>query len=756
MKSAKKEKRLPKVFRRKLLMVTVLIMLFSMIFIALITPFLKNRLVFDILSPQLSEIDEEVIYDSDFIFDAVKSMFVYESKLPDEEYINSILEYWGSPAWYVIDENGIVIMSDDKSKVDTGVFEDPVLSEYHRELSDTQLGSCRVSEIPPEDFQSGNWKKYVAVSLGNGVVMTVIFEPPSYYQQTDGIMESICSFKTVGKDGCDLIVHEDGSIVSPPEKLRENKDIRFTQQDIEKLLSSAPANTLIETELEGTVYCAIYEQADGYYAVSIISKNEIMLGIYIIISVSMFCMLLLMVIIFLRVNNLAKRLIVDNIGKINSELSEITGGNLDVKIDVKDNLEFRQLSDGINTTVSSLKGYIERESERFNKELELAHAIQTSALPNVFPPFPNRHDVDIFASMTPAKVVGGDFYDFFFTDSTHFVFLVADVSDKGIPAAMFMMKAKTMIKSLAQANRSVDEIIFIANNALCEDNEADMFVTLWFGILDTEKGILSYINAGHCKPLIRRADGTFEYLSEKADFVVAAEESVPFRRRELKLSKGDVLFLYTDGVTEAVDSSDELYGEDRLRLALNAQKPQSAREICEAVQRDLRSYSNGATQTDDITMLSVIFNGSRLYREITVEAKTENLNEIYTFLDDMLNASGFDFSSITQMGTIADEVCSNIVNYSYPEQKNGYIKAAFSFNPTSDEAEITFTDGGIPFNPLNSPEPDFENIEDSEEGGLGIFLIRRYSDKVLYEYSNGQNILKIVKKRKDLQRSIDQ
>ena len=143
-------------------------------------------------------------------------------------------------------------------------------------------------------------------------------------------------------------------------------------------------------------------------------------------------------------------------------------------------------------------------------------------------------------------------------------------------------------------------------------------------------------------------------------------------------------------------------------------------------------------------------------KELTVEAKTENLNEIYTFLDDMLNASGFDFSSITQMGTIADEVCSNIVNYSYPDQDNGYIKAAFSFNPTSDEAEITFTDGGIPFNPLNSPEPDFENIEDSEEGGLGIFLIRRYSDKVLYEYSNGQNILKIVKKRKDLQRSIDQ
>ena len=148
-----------------------------------------------------------------------------------------------------------------------------------------------------------------------------------------------------------------------------------------KRLSSAPANTLIETELEGTVYCAIYEQADGYYAVMITSKNEIMLGICIcIISVSMFCMLLLMVIIFLRVNSLTKRLIVNNIGKISQRTFRITGGNLDVEIDVKDNLEFRQLSEGINTTVSSLKEHIEKESERFSEELELAHAIQTSSL----------------------------------------------------------------------------------------------------------------------------------------------------------------------------------------------------------------------------------------------------------------------------------------------------------------------------------------------------------------------------------------
>ena len=453
-RTGNKEKRLPIVFRRKLLTVTAFIMLFSMAFIALITPLLKNLSVLDILSPQLSEIKEEVVYNSDFIFDAVKSMFMYDSKLPDEEFITSTLEYWGSPQWYVIDENGTVIMSDDKSKINTTVPEDSVIGGYHRELSDTQKGSCRISDIPSEDFQSGNWEKYVAASLGNGAVMVVIFDSSTYYPQTDGIMESVCSFKTVGKNGCDLIVHQDGTIISPPEKIRTEKNNKLTQSDIKKLLSAAPENSLLQVNLQGTEYCAIYQQADGYYAVSIISKNEVMLSLYIIILVSMFLMLLLLVIVFLRVNGLTKRLIVDNIGKINSELSEITGGNLDVEIDVKDNLEFRQLSDGINTTVSSLKGYIARESERFNKELELARAIQTSALPNVFPPYPNRHDIDVYASMNPAKQVGGDFYDFFFIDSTHFAFLVADVSDKGIPAAMFMMKAKTIIKSLAQANRS--------------------------------------------------------------------------------------------------------------------------------------------------------------------------------------------------------------------------------------------------------------------------------------------------------------
>ena len=200
-------------------------------------------------------------------------------------------------------------------------------------------------------------------------------------------------------------------------------------------------------------------------------------------------------------------------------------------------------------------------------------------------------------------------------------------------------------------------------------------------------------------------------------------------------------------ISDHVNTADELFGEERLRRTLNAQHSLSAREICETVHKELTDYSAGATQTDDITMLAVVFNGTRMYREITVEAKVENLSQVNLFLEELLNASAFDMRSATQIGVIADDVCSNIVYYAYPDREDGMMKVAFSFDPTSNEAAITFTDEGVPFNPLNAPEPDISKIEEGEEGGLGIMLVRKFSDKVLYEYADGQNILTIIKKR---------
>ena len=741
----KKELKLSLVFRRRLLKVTAIIVVISVVLVAIAIPLIMRRFVSNLLLSQINELKEEVDYESHMYFSSLEYYFA----MPSMGTLEEDLEFMHVSGWTVIDSKGVVEDSSDKSKIKTKAADDPELTRDLENLQSCEKDQCYVYDITDEAYASGKWAKRVVCDFEEGKKIVLSYDADSYYYHMDIATEKACNFNTVGSEGYNLLLNQSGKVISPSAHFREKKGIGVSDINIKTMTSLSNEDSLFTFQLNGTEYYAMYLRAEGYYAVSVITKSEILTSVYFITAIIGFLVTVLMVIIFLRVNHLTKRLIVDNIGKINDELSEITDGNLDVKIDVEDNLEFTQLSEGINTTVSTLKGYIARESERLNSELELAHSIQTSSLPNVFPPYPDRHDIDVFASMKPAKDVGGDFYDFFFTDSNHFVFLVADVSDKGIPAALFMMKAKTIIKSLSQANRSVDEIICIANNALCEDNEADMFVTLWFGVLDTDTGKVAYVNAGHCKPLVRRAGEGFEYLNDRPDFVVAGEESVPYHRRELTLNNGDALFLYTDGVTEAVNTADELYGEDRLRRVLAAQPTGTAREICESVHADIRSYSDGATQTDDITMLAVVFNGARSYKEISVEATVDNLRVINGFLEEQMEASGFDFTPITQMGVIADEICANIIHYAYPGKTDGMLKVGYSFNYANNEAEITFTDSGVPFNPLNVPEPDIENAEERDEGGLGLFLVKKFSDKMIYKYSNDQNILTITKKRNE-------
>ena len=220
--------------------------------------------------------------------------------------------------------------------------------------------------------------------------------------------------------------------------------------------------------------------------------------------------------LFIVVYFLIKKLIVDNMVKINRSLAKITSGNLDTVVDVRTNEEFASLSDDINSTVLTLKRYIAEAAARIDKELDFAKAIQHSAIPMVFPPYPAHGEFDIYATMDTAKEVGGDFYDFYFVGESKLGFLIADVSGKGIPAAMFMMTAKTLIKGYAESGKSVDEVFTIANAKLCESNEAGMFVTAWMGILDITTGLLEFANAGHNPPLVRHVDGTFEYLKSKS------------------------------------------------------------------------------------------------------------------------------------------------------------------------------------------------------------------------------------------------
>jgi serine phosphatase RsbU (regulator of sigma subunit) len=344
----------------------------------------------------------------------------------------------------------------------------------------------------------------------------------------------------------------------------------------------------------------VFKFIEGYCIIAAMPKAEAVFMRDASIYTSIFMQVLVFDVLLVFIYILIKRVIINNIKKINDTLRQITEGDLNVVVDVRSNEEFSSLSDDINTTVSTLKKYIAEAAARIDKELEYAKQIQLSALPTNFP---SSNDYGIFAQMIAAKEVGGDFYDFYKLSDTTIAFLVADVSGKGIPAAMFMMTAKTIIKDLAERRLPVNEIFTKANEKLCENNESGMFVTAWMGILDITTGKMQFANAGHNPPLVKHVDKTFEYLKTRPGFVLAGIEGICYRTGELILQPGDRLFLYTDGVTEATNINNNLYGEERLQSFMNHNFDKEPKELLQSLKNNIDEFVGEAPQFDDITML---------------------------------------------------------------------------------------------------------------------------------------------------------
>lgn len=259
-----------------------------------------------------------------------------------------------------------------------------------------------------------------------------------------------------------------------------------------------------------------------------------------------------------------------------------------------------------------------KEAERISTELNVAHQIQTSMLPSIFPAFPEHDEFDIYASMTPAKEVGGDFYDFFMVDDRHLAVVIADVSGKGVPAALFMVIGKTLIKDHTHPGRELGSVFTEVNELLCQSNSEGLFITAFEGVLDLDTGDFVYVNAGHDAPFICRKEGSFEPLKVKPGFVLAGLEGTVFTEGKIKLSEGDKLFHYTDGVTEATNRNNELYGRGRMAIALEQAKAKKPREILASVKENIDAFVGEAPQFDDITMLCVEYSG----KEASVREKT--------------------------------------------------------------------------------------------------------------------------------------
>lgn len=284
-------------------------------------------------------------------------------------------------------------------------------------------------------------------------------------------------------------------------------------------------------------------------------------------------------------------------------------------LDIHTGDEVENLSHALKRMERDINGYIENlthvtaEKERIGAELSVATHIQASMLPCIFPAFPNRREFDIYATMTPAKEVGGDFYDFFLVDDDHLAVVIADVSGKGVPAALFMVIAKTLIKDHTQSGKPPEEVFTEVNRQLCEANDENLFVTAWMGVLEISTGKLVYVNAGHNPPVIGRKNGETEFLRSRPGFVLAGLDFTKYRAGSLELMPGDLLYLYTDGVTEAMNTAQELYGEERLKRTLDANVSAAPEEIFKAVKKDLDDFVAEAPQFDDITMLAMRYLG---------------------------------------------------------------------------------------------------------------------------------------------------
>lgn len=311
--------------------------------------------------------------------------------------------------------------------------------------------------------------------------------------------------------------------------------------------------------------------------------------------------------------------------QLSDGVREIAHGNLDKKLDIRTGDEIEHLAICFNAMTDELKKYMAdvtkmaSERERISTELNVAKSIQSGMLPNVFPPFPEIKEFDIFASMNPAKEVAGDFYDFYMVDDRHLLVTVADVSGNGVPAALFMMISRTVIENYAVLMHSPDElsgVMACANRRLCQNNDEGMFVTALIGMLDIETGEFAYVNGGHCPPLVGRKqkDGNraFDFIQLRKSCMLGIEPTVEFPQLSLNLEPGDMLFLYTDGLTEAINTDDDFYSQARLKEVLNSTSGSAtAEEVIELVKKDVVTHSMGAAPPDDITLLGLVYLGTK-------------------------------------------------------------------------------------------------------------------------------------------------
>ena len=464
------------------------------------------------------------------------------------------------------------------------------------------------------------------------------------------VIQEFISDVGVGKKGFSIMVSNGGLLVYSPRKSGELKMVNDMSTDIRDTGNAALAaliqdaldqeSGLGKVEIDGEAYYAAFARMSslGWTLITFVPHSEMEQPTEALLTEldnisanaserykrnfrqSSLLLLIIVILLIFSASVAAVSLsgkITNPIRVMTQRIEDVTGEQFVFKMDdvyrTGDEIEilantFRKLSDQMEEYLRNILA-MTAEKERTGTELALATRIQADMLPNKFPAFPDRQEFHVFASMTPAKEVGGDFYDFFFVDDDRLALVIADVSGKGIPAAMFMMMAKNMIQNQAMAGHSPQEVLETVNQKICENNEEQMFVTVWFGILDLCSGILTAANAGHEYPMLKKPGGPFEIVKDKHGFVLGAMEGMRYKEYKLHLDPGAKLFVYTDGLSEAQNAENENFGRERILQALNTAMDELPEGILQTVDKAVADYVGEAEQFDDLTMLCIEYRG---------------------------------------------------------------------------------------------------------------------------------------------------
>ena len=558
-----------------------------------------------------------------------------------------------------------------------------------------------------------------------------------------------------------FIVSHKGTIVAYPYKaelsyktLYEFLEDHDGLEDANEILSSNNGYTTVVQNNTGTMYVLFYSSIEhtGWTLVTIMPLKVILKPVGSIIGIFGILMLIGLIIVAVICRSAIRRVTMP-ITQFADSADEIASGNLSVELPtIKTKDEMLRLHNSFATMQKSLIQQIEEtrsaneEKGRIESELNIARDIQMSMLPKTFPPFPDRNDIEIYGKQKPAKEVGGDLYDFYIRDEKLF-FCIGDVSGKGVPASLVMAVTRTLFRTISFKEALPERIMFGINNAMAGNNESNMFVTLFLGVLDLPTGRLRYSNAGHNAPML--IGQTIGLLPCAANVPLGVQTDWKFSQQETTIDLNTCIFLYTDGLTEAENAANEQFMEERM-IEVAKGMSHEPQQMIEQMFNAVHQFVGNAEQSDDLTMLAIQYTkplekDMKLQRSITLPNDIEKVPVLAEFVDEVCEIVGFDMSTTMGINLALEEAVVNVMSYAYQPGTTGNVNIEAIANET--RLKFIISDWGTPFDPTAEKEVDTTlSAEERPIGGLGIHLVRQIMDSINYERIDGMNVLTLRKK----------